>query len=101
NLELGEDSAAFFRVYQHDGEHQTALVLLNKGDSGNVVDAGGLLFDAAWRDAMSGTSLQGPNIDVPAHGVRVLITDDVFGNEKFVARLNELQALATAGSAHH
>lgn len=101
NLELAEDSAVFFRVYQHNGEHQTALVLLNKSDTENAVDASAWLFDADWRDAISGTSFHGSSIDVPAHGVRVLITNDVFGNEKYAARLNELQALATAGSAHH
>jgi cyclomaltodextrin glucanotransferase len=101
NLELAEDSAAFFRVYQRDGEHQTALVLLNKSDTENVVDASTWLFDADWRDAISGASFHGSSIDVPAHGVRVLTTSDVFGNEKYAARLNELQALATAGSAHH
>ncbi len=40
------------------------------------------LFDADWRDAISGTVFQGSSIDVPAHGVRVLITNDVFGNKE-------------------
>ncbi len=39
NLKFGEDTAAFFRVYQHDGKSQTALVMLNKSDTGNIVDA--------------------------------------------------------------
>jgi cyclomaltodextrin glucanotransferase len=101
NLELATDTAAFFRVYQHDGVNQTALVLLNKGDTGTVIDAGNWLYDATWRDANSGASLQGSSIDVPAHGVRVLITEEKFGNEKYFKRLMALQAAATTGSPHN
>ncbi len=101
NLRLEDDSAAFFRVYQHDGISQTALVLLNKGDTGIVIDAGAWLFDADWRDAISAASIQGSSIDVPAHAVRVLIADEEFGNAKYLQELIALQAVATTGSPHN
>ena len=94
NLRLSGDSAAFFRVFQHDGVSQTALVLLNKGDTEATVDAAAWLFDADWFDAASGTKVGDTAVSVPAHGARVLLTDTPFGNAAYVGDLSRLQNLA-------
>lgn len=101
NLEFTDDTAAFYRVYQHGGVNQTALVLLNKGDSRTTIDARAWLYDAPWRDAFGGTPIQKSSIDVPAHGVRVLIADAEFGNEKVLGQLITLQGPPAAGTPHH
>jgi len=94
NLLLGDDTAAFFRVYQHDDTNQTALVLLNKSDVETTIDASAWLYDAAWLDAHSGTMVRSASVTVPAHGVRVLVTDEVFGNDKYLQGLSGLQTSA-------
>jgi len=78
NLALEGDTAAFYRVYEHGGVAQTALVLLNKGDAAKRIVVDALVQPGAWRDAFDGTSVDiGERIDleVPAHGVRVLLRD--------------------------
>ncbi len=94
NLELSGESAAFFRVFQHDGVNQTALVLLNKADAGMTVDAGAWLFEAEWFDAASGERSDVPLLFVPAHGVRVLLANAAFGNTVYFEDLSSLQKLA-------
>lgn len=101
NLEFTDDTAAFYRVYQHGGVDQTVLVLLNKGDTGITMDAGAWLYEADWRDAQSGMSAQNSTAEVPAHGVRLLITDAKFGNEKALAQLIALQSPPATGTPHH
>jgi cyclomaltodextrin glucanotransferase len=79
NLEMKGDRAAFLRVYQHAGVHQTALVLLNKGDAATSFT----LRDVAagkWRDAFGGASaavVDGGVLEasVAAHDVRVFLLD--------------------------
>lgn len=95
NLEFAEDTAVFYRVYQRNGENQTALVLLNKGDDETTLDVSRWLFDTIWTDAVSGEiiTLAGENtvVPVPGHGVRVLLTDAEFSNSAFDDRLRVLQ----------
>ncbi len=94
NLQLGDDSAVFYRVYQHDGVTQTALVLLNKGDAEITVDAETWIFDAGWTDAADGGELTEALVVIPAHGVRVLLTDAAFSHPDLTEALAELQQLA-------
>ena len=97
NIDLGGDTAAFYRVYQKDGENQTALVLLNKGKTGTVFENIKWLDDGAWRDAISGEVLEvdgdAAAIDVAAHGVRVLLRNEPVENVELVAELARLQAI--------
>ena len=73
-LELEGDRAAFLRVYQDAGTSETALVLLNKGDSAQAFEIDARVSDQSWRDALAeGGSVTG-TVTVPAHGVRVLIS---------------------------
>jgi cyclomaltodextrin glucanotransferase len=78
NLRLKGDEAVFYRVYEHAGINQTALVLLNKGDAARDMIVGNYLQAGAWRDGFSGKKIKVGRqlrIDVPAHGVRVLFFD--------------------------
>ena len=94
NVDLSDDAAVFFRVYQHGGLNQTALVILNKSDAPLTMDASAWLFDADWSDAASGDALVGSSISVPQHGVRVLITDAVFALAEYEKTLADLQVTA-------
>ena len=58
NLLLEGDAAAFYRVFQHEGVAQTALVLLNKGDAPRVVGVDALVQPGAWRDAFDGSRVE-------------------------------------------
>lgn len=78
NLRLKGDEAAFYRVYEHDGQAQAALVLLNKGDAARTIKLDELIEPGDWRDGFSGETVKLGDtlaLDVPAHGVRVLFID--------------------------
>jgi cyclomaltodextrin glucanotransferase len=81
-LELGGDRAAFYRVYQRGGVAQTALVLLNKGDTPQTFAPGKLMQSGSWRDALEPKSIRivvaegtTPRLAVGPHGVAVWILD--------------------------
>ena len=75
NLEFTNNTAGFYRVYRHEALTQTALVLLNKGDSAATFPTT-WLGDARWRDELTGEMQgRGDALRVDAHGVRVLTVD--------------------------
>lgn len=95
NLELKGDRAAFYRVYQHDGQAQTALVLLNKGESASEFVISDLLQPGTWRaafDAPTVTVAEGASLHavVPAHGVQIYFLDSPITRADLKARLAEL-----------
>lgn len=101
DLELQGDRAAFYRVLQHGGEHQIALVLLNKGDAPARFEIRDLLEAGHWREAVDGgTAEVAANgslaSEVPAHGVRVWLLDGAVTREDLRARIAEAMA-ATRG----
>ena len=101
-LELQGDRAAFYRVLQHDGTRQIALVLLNKGDAPARFDVRDLLEAGQWREALTGATADvaangGLASDVPAHGVRVWLLDGPVTREDLRAKLAEAMA-ATRGA---
>ena len=80
-LLLEGDHAAFYRVLGDEGVRQTALVLLNKGDApwSATLDAAQIAA-GSWRDVLADGAVavdDGASLVVPAHGVRVLVRDDV------------------------
>ena len=80
NLLLQGDRAAFYRVYQSNGVGQTALVLINKGDSTASFAIHDKLQAGRWRAAIGGgvvTVANGGTLraSVPAHGVEVYVLD--------------------------
>lgn len=104
NLEFGGDRAAFLRVLEQGALAQTALVLLNKGDGAARFEIGRYLSGGSWRDAWDGTAHAVAKaggslvLEVPAHGVRVLLRDGPNDDAALVAEL-ERQVTALAGSA--
>src|SRR5690606_31152235 len=68
NLRLEGDEAVFYRVYEHEGVNQTALVLLNKGDAPRNMRVDDHLQSGTWRDGFSGRKIKVGKqlrIDVP------------------------------------
>ena len=95
NLQLKGDEATFYRVYEHAGTTQTALVLLNKGDVQKRITLNDYLQAGTWRDAFSDERIQAGSsleLDVPAHGVRVLFFDQALTRPDLRARLSEAMA---------
>jgi len=65
-------------VLQQGDTAQTALVLLNKGDTARTFEVRRYLQAGTWRDALGGDSqtVTGSlRAEVPAHGVRVFVLD--------------------------
>jgi len=78
NERLHGTQAVFYRVLQHAGGAQTALVLLNKGDVVQAFEVRRYLQAGQWRDALDGGSVavtDALHAQVPAHGARVFVLD--------------------------
>ncbi|HSD16332.1 MAG TPA: alpha-amylase family glycosyl hydrolase [Thermomonas sp.] len=93
NIELKGDRAAFYRVYQHDGKHQVALVLLNKGDAPQRFEVAAMLQAGQWRSALDGSTVdvaEGGRLvaDVAAHGAQVFVLDAPVTQPGLVAALD-------------
>ena len=94
-VELSGDRAAFYRVYQHDGTAQTALVLLNKGDAPQAFTVSRYLQPGTWRDGFSGETVtvgRKLRAEVPAHGVRVFFLDQPLTRKDLRAELAKRMA---------
>ena len=77
NLEFNGDTAAFYRVYQADGQSQTVLVLLNKGD-GVAEFPAAWLSGLDWEDELTGEAIDGSAaLRVAPHAVSVLSIDRI------------------------
>ena len=79
-LELQGHRAAFYRVYQHEDEHQIALVLLNKGPNPDTFEISEGLQPGHWQSALDETYLnvdegQPITVAVDAHDVAVFLLD--------------------------
>jgi cyclomaltodextrin glucanotransferase len=97
NLELDGDRAAFYRVFQHEGVAQIALVLLNKGEAPADFRVQRYLQPGSWRAAMAGGETAvgvGGTLQatVPAHGAEVFLLDAKVSDPALAARLAELMA---------
>ena len=93
DVELQGQRAAFYRVFQHDGQHQIALVLLNKGDAAAAFKIDALLQPGTWRSALDATTVEvaaGGSLaaEVPAHGVQVYLLDAPASRPDLVAALD-------------
>ena len=95
NVRLKGDQAIFYRVLQHEGVTQTALVLLNKADAPAKLSVSEYLEAGTWRDAFTGKTQRVRNrlqAEVPAHGVRVFLFDKPLTRADTRARLADLMA---------
>ncbi|HEX7112175.1 MAG TPA: alpha-amylase family glycosyl hydrolase [Mizugakiibacter sp.] len=96
-LRFAGDQAAFYRVYQHAGAHQIALVLLNKGDAPARFAVADYLQAGRWKAALGGRSVRvrdGGRLiaSVPAHGVQVYLLDAPVTRADLAAQLDRLMA---------
>ncbi|MDT8408860.1 MAG: alpha-amylase family glycosyl hydrolase [Wenzhouxiangellaceae bacterium] len=94
-LELGGQRAAFYRVYQHQGTAQIALVLLNKGDTAQTFRISQALQAGTWRSAIDDTRVKveaGGTLEsrVAPHAVQVWILDAAVRQPELADRLNGL-----------
>ena len=100
NDRIESEVAVFYRVYEKDGVTQTALVALNKGDDSRSVSVSTLLSAGTWRDAFGEQAFLVDSdggelsIDVPSHGVRVLLFDQQITNPAMLRKLDRLQITA-------
>ncbi len=97
NLAMGGHGAAFYRVLQHAGTTQTALVLINKGDTALAFDLGVDLQPGRWRNAFDDALWDvldpaGQKIDVAPHDVQVWLLDAQITLPALTARLDALMA---------
>jgi cyclomaltodextrin glucanotransferase len=102
NVSLRGDEAVFYRVYQHDGTAQTALVVLNKGDQTRTSVVTKFLEPGTWRDAFTGETVEATrqlSVDVPAHDVRVLLRDGPVKGSATRERLRQLRAVVPQAQA--
>jgi len=92
-VRLAGDEAVFYRVFQHEGVNQTALVLLNKGDGERTMAVRDYLQPGNWRDAQDGTVTRVEvqlEAAVPGHGLRVFLLDAPLTRADTLARLDDL-----------
>nr|WP_245188265.1 alpha-amylase family glycosyl hydrolase [Frateuria flava] len=92
---MGGDQAAFYRVYQKDGLHQIALVLLNKGDQAARFHVTRYLQPGRWQAALGGAAVDvaaGGALDakVGPHDVAVYLLDAPATRTELVAELTRL-----------
>jgi len=96
---LEGDRAAFYRVYQHAGIHQVALVLLNKGDAPASFDVRDLLQTGHWHAALGGSDVDVANggglaATVAPHDVAVYLLDASVTDARLRAALDRAMASA-------
>lgn len=97
NMSFSADTAAFFRVYQHEGRNETALVLLNGGDEEKSITVGRMTSAGTWREAWGADAdvaraHEPQSFTVTRHSVRVLFHDRPVSDPVLLERLAELQA---------
>lgn len=101
-LVLDGHRAAFYRVYQHDGDHEIALVLLNKGDEAAPFRIERGLQAGDWHSALEGTTAgvepgEALSIEVPPHDVRVFLLDAPVANDQLRTMLEAVAQSARSG----
>jgi len=94
NVEFEGDQAIFYRVFEHDGVNQTALVLLNKSDSTAEIKVDKWLSPGNWVEQISGEAVEvadggSINSNVEAHGVKVYLLDALNKNQSLRTLLSQ------------
>ncbi|MGH8032215.1 MAG: alpha-amylase family glycosyl hydrolase [Luteimonas sp.] len=95
DVRLDGNEAVFYRVYEHAGQQQTALVLLNKGDAPTQMTVSDYLQPGAWRDAFDGAAVDAKDAieaEVAAHGARVFLYEGTVTRADLRERLTALMA---------
>lgn len=76
DLVMQNDQAAFLRVYQHDGQAQTALVLLNKGTLPLQYTLDARVPSGSWKNAFDASDIQlanGQTLTLAPNSVQVYL----------------------------
>jgi glycosidase len=99
NMTFSEDTAAFFRVHQHEGRNETALVLLNGGNRETSIRVERMTSAGSWRytggDSVEISQSEHPqDFELPPHSVRVLFFEGLVSDPVLEQRLVELQDLS-------
>ena len=95
NVELAGDKAVFYRVLQDGNLSQTALVMLNKGDTAVDVSVSQFMQAGTWVNALTAEEkhIQGNgnlSTKLAPHSVGVWILDGSIEGEELLARLTLL-----------
>lgn len=95
NLPFTKNTAAFYRVYQHQGINQTALILLNKGDGKAEFSISQFMQSGQWENGLTGDimvlqSRQPLVADVAAHSVSVYLLNETNNDAQLLAAMREL-----------
>jgi len=95
NINISGDHAIFYRIYQHNGVNQTALVLLNKSTQMQTLSVKDFDNNGQWRDAETNNKLaalqniqlqnNALNVSVPANGATILLLDEILTDTKLLA----------------
>jgi glycosidase len=98
NLEFSQHTAAFLRVYEHQGVNQTALVLLNKGDDLARFELSEHLMAGVWQEALSGNERrvldgQTQRFTLPGNSVQVWLINAPTTDPATINKLKQLQLL--------
>lgn len=97
NVTFDDDSAVFWRIFQHDGVNESMLVLLNKADRAATLRVDQWPSVGHWQDAMTGkvytigSEIAALDLNVPAHGVMVLRSGKPVTNGNMLGELSSLQ----------
>ena len=95
NLSFDQNLASFLRVYEHDGLNQTALVLLNKGNTTETFQVADLLSKGLWSEAVEGSkrfiNKSGEHSFLVApNSVQVWLFNDANNHQGLIAKLQQL-----------
>lgn len=95
NVALKGDHAMFYRVLAENGNSQTALVMLNKGDEPVQLTAKTFVEAGEWQELVTDTATEaneaGLSATVPAHSVRVFVRNKPIKSPAFTeALLNQM-----------
>jgi cyclomaltodextrin glucanotransferase len=96
NVLMEGERAAFYRVLQHEGTQQIALVLLNKGAAPAMFEVKEMLQPGRWRAALGSGQVDVADggalrATVPAHGVEVYLLDAAVTHPQLRAALERAQ----------
>lgn len=93
NIDFTDNTAAFLRVYQHGDSHQTALVLLNKGDTPTQFAIKKWVSNGTWTGLMSGAPLVVKNNSLSTqlgpHSVEVFVLNQAIDNAALLQALSQ------------
>ncbi|WP_111977298.1 alpha-amylase family glycosyl hydrolase [Algibacillus agarilyticus] len=99
NLQFTQHTAAFYRIFQHNGVNQTALVLLNKSDALKSIELSTLVNKGEWKNVSDFSTLNiehhddPTTVEVKPHGVAVFILNEKITHPDLLSIVLKNQAI--------